>query len=87
MALNRCFGNGSKFSSYVIQLGNKQSQSDYSLSTKGSGSSFLALLVYVDDIIITGPFLHQQFKLKDLGSLKQFLGLEIAQSSTGLVLS
>ena len=62
-----------------------------------AGSSFLALLVYVDDIVITGPshdaiatlkfFLSSQFKLKDLGTLKYFLGLEIARSSTGIVLS
>ena len=65
--------------------------------TKGTGSDFVALLVYVDDIILTGPsqsvieslkaFLHGQFKFKDLGSLKYFLGLEIARSSQGLVLS
>jgi len=52
---------------------------------------------YVDDIIITGPnvaiisslkeFLHNQFKLKDLGRLKYFLGLEIARSSKGISLS
>ncbi|XP_024029987.1 uncharacterized protein LOC112094104 [Morus notabilis] len=63
----------------------------------GDDDSFLALLVYVDDIIIIGPnlavidglkqFLHGQFKFKDLGHLKFFLGLEIARSSAGLVLS
>ncbi|RVX00762.1 Retrovirus-related Pol polyprotein from transposon RE1 [Vitis vinifera] len=52
--------------------------------------------VYVDDIIIIGPntqviqflktFLHTQFKLKDLGCLKYFLGLEIDQLATGIVL-
>lgn len=57
----------------------------------------MALLIYVDDIVITGPsitaintlkeFLHTQFKLKDLGNLKYFLGLEIARSSTGIILS
>lgn len=58
---------------------------------------FLALLVYVDDIIIAGPnleltstvktFLHSQFKIKDdLGNLKFFLGLEIARSHSGIVL-
>ncbi|KAL5569251.1 hypothetical protein UlMin_025826 [Ulmus minor] len=87
----------SKFSQALIQFGFTQSKSDYSLFTKGSGSSFVALLVYVDDIIITGPntriidslkcFLHSQFKLKDLGSLKYFLGLEIAKSAKGIVLS
>lgn len=65
--------------------------------TKGSGPSFVALLVYVDDIIINGPFistinclkslLQGQFKLKDLGHLKYFLGLEIARFPTGIVLS
>lgn len=57
----------------------------------------MALLVYVDDIIITGPdltaitnlknFLHTQFKLKDLGILRYFLGLEIARSSSGILLT
>ena len=55
------------------------------------------MLVYVDDIVITGPslslinslkeFLHTQFKLKDLGQLKYFLGFEIARSSQGILLS
>ena len=65
--------------------------------TKGQGPSFVALLVYVDDIIITGPsqsvldslktFIHSQLKLKDLGSLKYFLGLEIARSTASIVFS
>lgn len=55
------------------------------------------MLVYVDDIVIAGPspnviqdlkdLLHMQFKLKDLGDLKFFLGLGIAKSSRGIVLS
>ena len=71
-----------KFSHSLLNFIFSQSKSDYSLFTKGSGSSFVALLVYVDDIIITGPtlsvlnslkqFLHSQFKLKDLVSLKFF---------------
>ena len=32
-------------------------------------------------------FMHSQFKLKDLGSLKFFLGLEIARAASGIVLS
>ena len=57
----------------------------------------MALLVYVDDIIITGhsihainslkTFLHSQFKLKDLSGMKYFQGLEIACSSFGIVFS
>ncbi|XP_035545938.1 uncharacterized mitochondrial protein AtMg00820-like [Juglans regia] len=50
--------------------------------------------VYVDDIIIAGNcsfsiaslkcFLNTQFKLKDLGCLRYFLGLEVAKSSKGI---
>lgn len=57
----------------------------------------MALLVYVDVIILTGAsisvvselkvHLNNVFKLKDLGSLKYFLGLEIARSSKGIFLS
>ena len=87
----------SKFSQSLLQFGFVQSKCDYSLFTKGTGAFFVALLVYVDDIIITSPnaeviksikvFLHSQFKLKDLGPLKCFIGLEIARSSTCIILS
>lgn len=42
----------SKFSQSLIHCGFVQSKSDYTLFTKGVGLSFIALLVYVDDIII-----------------------------------
>ncbi|XP_052181881.1 uncharacterized mitochondrial protein AtMg00810-like [Diospyros lotus] len=87
----------SKFSYAVIEYGFLQSKSNYSLFTKCVGSSFVALLVYVDDIIITGSdvvaiaslksFLHSKFKLKDLGRLRYFLSLEIARSTKGIFFS
>lgn len=43
-----------KFSHALLLLGFQQSKSYYPLFTKGYGSDFIALLVYVDDIIITG---------------------------------
>ena len=59
-----------------------------------SNTSFITLLVYVDDMIITGndsayvakikPLLDQKFGIKDLGFLKYFLGLEIARSPKGI---
>lgn len=86
-----------KFTFALLILGFRQSKSDYSLFTRSVGSSFVALLVYVDDIIITGPsekiladlktHLNTAFKLKDLGPLRYFLGLELARSSKGIHLS
>lgn len=74
-----------------------QSKSDYSLFTRGNGKTFVALLVYVDDILLIGPspseldsvktILHTHFMLKDLGVAKYFLGLELSRSQQGLFLS
>jgi len=83
-----------KFCSVLKQLGFKQSKADHSLFTKKFNDSFIALVVYVDDILIVRNnvqvvdelrvSLDQHFKLKDLGGLKYFLGLEIARSNKGI---
>lgn len=69
----------------------------HSLFVKKTGSSFIALLVYVDDILIASndvevvcsvkTLLHKSFKIKDLGNARFFLGLEIAWNATGIALS
>nr|XP_043639314.1 uncharacterized mitochondrial protein AtMg00810-like [Erigeron canadensis] len=74
-----------------------QSRSDYSLFTKSEGNVFIALLVYVDDIIVTGNnidvinefkmFLNSKFMIKDLGLLKYFLVIEVIKTEYGLCLS
>uniref|UniRef100_A0A2N9FQ47 Reverse transcriptase Ty1/copia-type domain-containing protein n=1 Tax=Fagus sylvatica TaxID=28930 RepID=A0A2N9FQ47_FAGSY len=65
-------------------------------ASRNHGFSFIALLVYVDDILIASNdmesvtklknALDAEFKLKDLGNLKYFLGLEVARSSKGISL-
>jgi len=87
----------SRFSTTLLQHGFLQSKSDYSLFTRSQGSSFIAFLIYVDDVIIASNnlaavsdltgLLNSQFHLKDLGTAKYFLGLEIARNSTGISVS
>ena len=43
-----------KFSKTILQMGFVQSKSDYSLFTHTQRTSFKVLLVYVDDILLTG---------------------------------
>ena len=82
-----------KFSYTILNFGFVQSKTDYSLFTYSKRSSFIVLLVYVDDILLTGndpqcitelkQVLDKKFGLKDLGSLRYFLGLEVARNSKG----
>lgn len=83
-----------KLTSLLLKQGYCQSSSDYSLFTHKEGDIFTALLIYVDDIIIERncleefkkikTVLDEAFKITDLGTLKYFLGLEVAQSRTGI---
>ena len=83
--------------SLLIAEGYTQSPSDYSLFTNQQGSDFTALLLYVDHIILVGSsiteftrfktILDTHFKIKDLGILKYFLGLEVACSRKGISIS
>ena len=57
----------------------------------------ILLIVYVDDIIITSDdkkgiddlkrYLQNSFRTKDMGKLRYFLGIEIAQSKEDISLS
>uniref|UniRef100_A0A2N9HTZ5 Reverse transcriptase Ty1/copia-type domain-containing protein n=1 Tax=Fagus sylvatica TaxID=28930 RepID=A0A2N9HTZ5_FAGSY len=83
-----------KFSSIVHQFGFLSSSHDTTLFIRRSDKGMILLLLYVDDIIITGDdhsgifyfklFLHQQFEMKDLGHLSYFLGLEMNARLTPL---
>jgi hypothetical protein len=88
----------SKLSETLTSLGYHHSTADHSLFTKFSPNNlFTALLVYVDDIVLTGndvteicsvkALLHSKFCIKDLGPLRYFLGLEVARSTSGILLN
>ena len=87
-----------KLSTVLTSSSYTQSQSDFSLSTKQSATgAFTTILVYVDDMILTRndsqeialvkSQLYHLFKIKDLGQLKFFLGLEVARSRKGIFLN
>uniref|UniRef100_A0A2N9HB54 Integrase catalytic domain-containing protein n=1 Tax=Fagus sylvatica TaxID=28930 RepID=A0A2N9HB54_FAGSY len=86
-----------KFSSTISQHGFSASSYDLALFFRCSDHGITLLLLYVDDMIITGDnvqgiqdrkrFLGQHFEMKDLGPLSYFLGLEISSSSDGYYLT
>lgn len=85
-----------KLTDTLVHLGFTQSRADYSLFTKKTSTGFTAILVYVDDLVITGndlteiqhvkDSLHHKFSIKDIGELQYFLGFEVAKSTSGIAL-
>ena len=86
-----------KFSSTISQHGFSSSSFDTTLFLRWSSHSITILLLYVDDMIITGDdmqgiqdlkhFFGRQFEMKDPGPLNYFLGLEVSSSTYGYYLT
>lgn len=86
-----------KLKSAMIDFGFTQSLNDYSLFMYVKESINVFALVYVDDILLTGNcnsvvnsfkrFLDDKFKIKDLGTLHFFLGIEAVSIDKGICLS
>lgn len=84
-----------KLTTTLHQMDFKSSRCDFSLFIKHSASSTILILVYVDDIIVTGTStreiaavvsqLGSAFALKDLGPLHYFIGVEVQRSCIGLI--
>lgn len=80
-----------KLATALQDYGFAQSPLDHSLFVYNKHHIYLALLVYVDDLVLTrnsssrcGSFktyVNKCFKLKDLSHLKYFWGIEVARSS------
>ena len=82
---------------FLVSLGFIRTASDSSLFIRHHSTQAIYLIVYVDDIIITGrdhahlltfiTTLASRFALKDLGPLSYFLGVEVIPTTTGIFLS
>ena len=86
-----------KLSSIISQHGFSGSSFDTTLFLRRSDHDITILLLYVNDMIITGDdmqgiqhlkhFLGRQFEIKDLDPLNYFLGLEVSSSVDGYYLT
>lgn len=78
------------------QSGYSVAPANSSLFVKSQDEKLATVLVYVDDLIITGDDKEEiqrtkenlsiRFQMKKFGELKHFLGLEVEQSNKGLFL-
>ena len=83
-----------KIDSFLLSLNFVQCKSDSNVYLKVINGSLMIIVLYVDDLPITGSSqaeiaslkgaMNQAFSMTDLGLLSQFLGLEIAQTKAGI---
>ncbi|XP_020111081.1 uncharacterized protein LOC109726061 [Ananas comosus] len=86
-----------RFSEVAQEFSVKKSKCDHSVFYRHSETGIILLVVYVDDIVITGNdiegilslmhFLQTQFQTKDLGMFKYFLGIEVTRCKRGIFVS
>ncbi|KAL9300604.1 putative RNA-directed DNA polymerase [Arabidopsis thaliana] len=82
---------------YLLSVGFTNSIADTSLFILKKGTSYVYMLIYVDDILVTGSdngliqqtlmALANRFSVKDHEELSYFLGIEAKRVSSGLHLS
>jgi hypothetical protein len=81
-----CYG---KIDSFLTSLGFTKSKADFNLYFKVMNDEPVILLLYVDDLFLTGEEklitqckkkLALEFEMKDLSLMHYFLGLEVCQS-------
>jgi len=85
-----------KFGEFLVHSSFKVVPSDSSIFVKTKDGRLAIVLVYVDDLIITGNYskeiqstrenLSVQFQMKEIGELKHFLGLKVQRTKEELFL-
>ena len=86
-----------RFTKSMRAFGYRQSNSNHTLFLKKQHGKITTLIIYVDDMVVTGNdpeerkglqnYLSRKFEMKDLGPLKYFLRIEVSRSSEGIFLS
>lgn len=79
-----------KFNTVITKEGFVRSKCDSCLYTKYNGTDKIFVLIYVDDMLIFGTnedeitklktVLNKEFKMKDLGLISDFLGINVKQN-------
>jgi histone deacetylase 1/2 len=85
-----------RLNDFLLSIGFCASKVDTSLFIFSVSADICYLLVYVDDILLTGSYslllqrliqlLSSEFKLHELGSVHYFLGIKVQSTSMGLML-
>lgn len=86
-----------KFSDFLLEFGFECSFPDPSLFIYHHGTNVIYLLIYVDDMILTGNnntlldklmvSLNTVFKMKDMSVVHYFLGIQVHQNNDGLFMN
>jgi hypothetical protein len=86
-----------RFADYAIKLGFRATRSDSLLFVLRRGTDIAYLLLYVDDIVLTGSSsgllqhvvdcLRAEFAVKDMGDLRFFLGIDVKRTADSFFLS
>ena len=85
----------SRIDSFLSSLAFTKSRADSNLYYKVEGGNPVILLLYVDDLFVTGMNgliadtkrnIAVEFKMKDLGVVHYFLGMEVWQTTDGIFL-
>lgn len=86
-----------KFSNFLLEFGFQCSFPDPSLFIYHQGTDLIYLLLYVDDMILTGnnealierllQQLSGEFRMKDMGDIHYFLGIQVHHTKDGLFMN
>jgi hypothetical protein len=86
-----------KMDNFLIDTRLYRCHSDPNVYTKKVGSHLIILVLYVDDLILTGSdskllnhvktILKKKFEMTNLGFLHYFLGLQVLQTNEGIFIS